>query len=127
MKTVKINLTIERGEDRKLWGNLTYNDNLITDFAANISELENKMKSLLKDFEGLESEQIEFVHHYDVYALFQRFDYLKISSVAKYAGMNAALLRQYASGVKSPSLDQAKKIEQALHRLAEELSEASVI
>lgn len=127
MKTVKINLTIERGEDRKLWGNLTYNENLITDFAENIPDLEFKMKSLLKDFEGLESDQIEFVHHYDVYALFQRFDYLKISSVAKHAGMNAALLRQYASGVKSPSSDQAKKIEQALHRLAEELSKSSVI
>jgi hypothetical protein len=127
MKTVKINLTIERGEDRKLWGNLTYNENLITDFAENIPELENKMKSLLKDFEGLESEQIEFVHHYDVYALFQRFNYLKISSVAKRAGMNPALLRQYASGVKSPSLEQAKKIEMALHKLAEELSEASVV
>lgn len=49
MKTVKINLTIERGEDRKLWGNLTYNENLISDFAENIPELENKMKSLLKD------------------------------------------------------------------------------
>lgn len=127
MKTVEINLTIEKGEDRKLWGSLAYNNNLITDFAANIPELENKMKSLLKDFEGLESKQIEFIHHYDVYALFQRFDYLKISSVAKYAGMNAALLRQYASGVKSPSLDQAKKIELALHKLAGELSEASIV
>jgi hypothetical protein len=127
MKTVKINLTIERGEDRKLWGNLTYNENLISDFAENIPELENKMKSLLKDFEGLESEQIEFVHHYDVYSLFQRFDYLKISSVAKHAGMNAGLLRQYASGVKSPSLEQTKKIEMALHKLADELSGASVV
>jgi hypothetical protein len=127
MKTVKINLTIERGEDRKLWGNLTYNDNLITDFAENIPELENKLKILLKDFENLEPEQVEFVHHYDVYALFQRFDYLKISSVAKYAGMNAALLRQYASGVKSPSSEQTKKIEKALRSLAVELSEVSVV
>lgn len=127
MKTVKINLTFEKSEDRKLWANLTYNENLISDFAENIPELENTMKSLLKDFEGLEPEQIEFVHHYDVYSLFQRFDYLKISSVAKHAGMNAALLRQYASGVKSPSLEQAKKIELALHKLADELSGASVV
>jgi hypothetical protein len=39
MKIVKINLTIERGEDRKLWGNLTLNDNLITDFGESIPEL----------------------------------------------------------------------------------------
>jgi hypothetical protein len=127
MKTIKINLTIERGEDRKLWGNLTYKENLITEFAENIPDLENKLKILLKDFEGLEPEEVVFVHHYDVYSLFQRYEFLKISSVAKYAGMNAALLRQYASGVKSPSLDQAKKIEKALHKLAVELSEASVV
>ncbi|EKB48644.1 hypothetical protein B879_02735 [Cecembia lonarensis LW9] len=127
MKTVKINLTIEKGEDHKFWGSLTYNENLITDYADSISELEDKIKVLLKDFEGLEPEEVEFVRHYDVYALFRRYDYLKISSVAKYAGMNAALLRQYASGVKNPSIEQAKKIEQTLHKLAVELGEASVV
>jgi 4,5-DOPA dioxygenase extradiol len=37
MKTVKINLIIERGEDRKLWGSLIFNENLIADYADNIS------------------------------------------------------------------------------------------
>lgn len=127
METIKINLTIEKGEDHILWGSLTYNDNLITDYAEHIPELETKLKSLLEDFEGIAPQQVEFVHHYDLYALFQRFDYLKISSIAKYAGMNAGLLRQYAAGVKNPSLEQAKRIEKALHILADELREVNIV
>ncbi|WP_262892868.1 hypothetical protein [Aquiflexum lacus] len=41
--------------------------------------------------------------------------------------MNATLLRQYAAGVKNPSLEQAKKIEKALHILADELREANIV
>jgi hypothetical protein len=53
-------------------------------------------------------------------------DYLKIGSVAEHAGINPGLLRQYASGVKYPSPDQAKKIEDALHHIANELQDVSI-
>lgn len=59
METIKINLTIEKGEDHILWGGLTYNDNLITDYAEHIPELETKLKSLLEDFEGIAPQQIK--------------------------------------------------------------------
>jgi hypothetical protein len=69
MKTLKINLTIEKANDQKIWGSLTYNDNLITDSAESIPELEIKLKKLLKEFEGIASEQVEFECHFDVYSL----------------------------------------------------------
>lgn len=62
MKKLTINLTIERGKDCKFWGNLTYNENLITVFAENIPELEGKLKIILKDFEEIELDQVVFVH-----------------------------------------------------------------
>lgn len=127
MKIVKIPLTIERGEGKMLWGRVEYNENLITDFAENISELEQKMKKLLWEFEEVNPESVLFEHLFDVSALFQRFDFLKISNVAEHAGMNPGLLRQYVSGSKSPSLDQAKKIEHTLHKLAKELQKATII
>jgi predicted transcriptional regulator len=61
-----------------------------------------------------------------MYALFQEFDFLNISKVAKYAGIHAGLLRQYSSGVKHPSLNQAKKIEDTIHRLADEMKKATI-
>lgn len=98
MKTIKIELVIERSEDGSLWGRVNWNDNLIVENEKKIPALEIKMKSLLQDFEGLEPDTVEFIHLYDIYSLFQRFDFLKISSIAGHAGMNPSLLRQYASG-----------------------------
>jgi hypothetical protein len=127
MEIVKIPLTIEREGGKELWGRVEFNDNLITGFAETVAELEAKIKGLLWDFEELAPEQVEFTYQYDIYALFQKFDFLKISTVAEHAGMNPGLLRQYVSGAKSPSQDQAKKIERTLHKLAAELQEAIIV
>lgn len=127
MKTVKIPLTIERGEDKEFWGRVEYKANLLTDFASSVPELEKKMKNLLWEFEEVSPESVKFDHLFDVSALFQRFDFLKISNVAEHAGMNPGLLRQYVSGVKSPSLEQAKKIEHTLHELAAELQKVIIV
>jgi hypothetical protein len=126
METVKPELIIEADEGKELSGRVTYNDNLIVDSAGTIEQLEKNMKRLLQEFEGVEPSSVEFVHRYDVYALFQKFDYLNISKVARHAGINPGLLRQYASGVKNPGRDQARKIEDTLHRLADELHGAHI-
>lgn len=126
MEIVKIPLIIERGEGKVLWGRVEYNGNLITDFANSIPELEEKIKILLFDFEEVNPDNIQFEHQFDIYSLFQRFDFLKISTVAEHAGMNPGLLRQYVSGAKNPSEEQAKKIERTLHKLAQELQKASI-
>ena len=50
MKTVKIPLTIERGDDKTFWGRVEYKGNLITDQAESFSELEKKNKNPLMGF-----------------------------------------------------------------------------
>ena len=126
MKSVKIELIIERSESGELSGRVTYNNNLIVDMADNVKQLESQMKGLLNDFEGVDPESIEFVYLYDVFALFEKFNFLNISKVGEYAGINAGLLRQYASGVKHPSAAQAKRIEHTIHELAEQMNKALV-
>jgi hypothetical protein len=125
METKNIELIIEKGE-KGIWGRVSYNDNLITEEADNLNDLELKLKELLHDFEDVDPESISFDLKYDVYSLFEQFDFLNISKVAKYAGIHPGLLRQYASGVKHPSLTQVKKIEETLHRLAGQMQKASV-
>jgi len=122
---VNIELIIEKGESG-IWGRVNYNDNLIVEEADALDTLQLNLKGLLKDFEGVEPESVSFDIRYDVYALFRQFDFLNISKVAKHAGIHPGLLRQYASGVKHPSLTQAKKIEEALHGLAAAMQKASV-
>ncbi|MEJ7683745.1 MAG: hypothetical protein WKG06_38965 [Segetibacter sp.] len=52
--------------------------------------------------------------------------YLKISSIAEQAGINPGLVRQYASGVKHPSAEQAKKIEATIHKIANDLKQVEL-
>lgn len=125
MKMQNIELVIEKGEDG-LWGRVNYNGSLIVEHAATLDDLKLKLKDLLHDFEGIDPESVVFDFRYDVYSLFEQFDFLNISKVAKYASIHPGLLRQYASGVKHPSLNQAKKIEETLHKLAGQMQKASV-
>lgn len=120
---MKLLLIIEKSKG-KLWGRVNYRDNLITDFASNVNTLERKVRKLLKDFHQIPN--VEFEHSYDLTSFFDEYDFLKQSKIAELAGMNPGLLRQYASGVKFPSADQAKKIEKAVHDLAKELRAVSI-
>lgn len=119
-----LNLIIERGKNKWIWGRVSYKSNLIVESAKTIPALENKMKKLLLDFHGIK--EINFNHLYDLRVFFDRFDALNQSKLAKLASINPSLLRQYASGTKFPSVQQALKIEQAIHRLATELSKVSI-
>jgi hypothetical protein len=125
MEKIKMELVVEKGEGG-LWGRVNYNDNLISDFGTSLADIDHKIKSLLKEFENIDPNNVSFDYVYDMYALFQEFDFLNISKVAKHAGIHAGLLRQYSSGVKNPSFNQAKKIEDTIHRLADEMKKATI-
>ena len=120
---IKINLIIEKSEDGKLWGRVDFRNNLMTDFAATVEMLEKKMRKLIKDFHDVDA---VFDHSYDVSAFFENFDFLNQTKIADLSGINPSLLRQYASGVKHPSVQQAKKIEMVIHKLAKELKSVSL-
>lgn len=125
MKKLEVEMIIERDQSN-LTGRITYNDNLIIENADTVRELEEKLKVLLFDFEEVHADDVVFNHVYDVFALFHQFDFLNIGKVAQRAGINAGLLRQYASQVKYPSAKQALKIEDTIHKLAAEMSKVSV-
>ena len=97
-----ITLTVEKSQG-ELWGRVNYEDNLIVDAASKLDGLERKMKKQLKDFHDVDSKDVVFKIQYDLAALFEQFSYLKISAIAEKAGLNAALLRQYVTGIKHAS------------------------
>ncbi|TWI84098.1 hypothetical protein [Chitinophaga japonensis] len=118
-------LIIEKA-DVGFLGRVHCEDNLIIDEADNLETLEENIKKALKEFHGLNPKDVKFERKYDLSALFEKFNYLKISIVAELAGLNASLLRQYVTGVKHPSVSQAKKIEEAIHRIGNELNRIHV-
>lgn len=73
------------------------------------------------------NEDVRFDFRLDITDFFNLFAPIKQTAVAKKAGINPSLLRQYARGIKHPSLSQAQKIEEAIHQLARELLKVNIV
>ena len=122
MKTYK--LIIEKGEDG-FWGRIEDSNSLITSFGETIDHLRSSMKEAMElYFEDLEKPipKYEFEFVMDIQEFFIINDFINISTLAKRIGMNSSLLRQYAKGIKFPSLKQVNKIENAIRKIGKQLS-----
>lgn len=115
---MKLQVVLEK-ESGTLWGRVSYGKNLIVDSATSLQALEKKLKNVLHDFHELDN--IEFDYAYDLTVFFEEFSFLNQSKIAELAGIHPGLLRQYASGVKNPSKEQANKIQIAIRDLASRL------
>lgn len=73
-----------------------------------------------------ELRDIEFEYKYDIASMFNYFDFINVSKFAKWAGINASLMRQYKSCGTYISEAQAHKIENALHEIGRQLSAISL-
>ena len=85
------------------------------------ADFENSVNEVLEMLEN-----IEFEYKYDVASVFNYFDFINVTKFAKWAGINAGLLRQYKSCNTYISEAQAHKIEDALRRVGLELSAISL-
>jgi len=130
----KIEIIIEK-HDGLLWGRVEGDGSFMpTPYGENTQQVIENLKELISDYITHEGKQdafwknvdlnnLDIEFKYDLQAYFQEHDYLKISSVAEQAGLNPGLVRQYASGVKYPSAEQANKIRVAIKKIAKELVE----
>ena len=122
MKTYK--LIIEKGEDG-FWGRIEDNDSLITSFGETIDHLRSSMMEAMElYFQELDKPipNYEFELVMDIQEFFLINDFINITTLAKRIGMNSSLLRQYAKGIKFPSLKQVNKIENAIRKIGKQLS-----
>jgi len=120
---MKIQLILGK-EEGNLWGRVSYGKELIIDSAASLQALEKKLRKVLNDFHQIS--EAEFIYAYDLTVFFEKFNFLNQSKIAELSGLNAGLLRQYASGVKHPSKEQAAKIQAAIRELANELKSVKI-
>lgn len=134
---MKLTIILETGDENDIQGLISNEyfsilemaeslDALIASFRYQIQDyIEHEGKDKL-EWQNVNVADIEFDFVATLDGLFDTFSFLKISTVAKEAGINPSLLRQYASGVKFPSLNVAQKIEQTIHRLAQSMLKMQV-
>jgi hypothetical protein len=131
-KLEKIEIIIEKN-DGLLWGRVEGKGKFMpTPYGTTTTRVISNLKELIIEYKKNEGKRdtfwskvdlnnIPFEFKYDLESYFQEHDYLKISSVAEIAGMNPSLIRQYASGVKFPSSEQAEKLKRAIRKIAKDL------
>ena len=91
----------------------------------------NRMYEAMKQSyaeDGLEFVEAEFTFVYDVPSFLAYFGgILTFKGLAKFTGISAAQLSQYATGYRNPSPKTIAKIQHGLHLLGAELSQVSLI
>ncbi len=133
----KIELIIEKSEGM-LWGRTDGKGWMPTPCGGTIDEVIANLKELAGDYVANEGKhdkawnRIDWAYvtydlKYDLVAFFETFNYLNLSAIAGKIGINRTLLNHYKTGLKYPSAEQAKKIEDAIHVLAAELGKVKLV
>lgn len=86
---------------------------------------QKEIKELLEE-EGKQMPELEFVFRFDIGSFFDYYSYLNMSGVAKKAGVNASLMRQYAMGIHEPSQKRKQQILDCLHQISQEMQTAVI-
>jgi len=127
----KLEVIIEPTEEG-LWASIPALPGCIS-FGKDFKKLkENLNEAINLHLEGME-EDGEFVPEFkdylfkmDISFFFKKYP-ISISGIAKQSGLNRSLISQYANGFKTPSLNQAKKIQETIRQIGQEMSYVSFL
>ena len=131
----KVTIQVEKGKQEKNFScfmveklpnfGLTGYGNTAKQAIEDMYVAQKEIKELLEE-EGKQMPELEFVFRYDIGSFFDYYSYLNMSGVAKKAGINASLMRQYAMGNHEPSKKRKQQILECLHQIAKELQTAVI-
>ena len=104
-----------------VWGTGTSAKAAMDDMMCGWSDVEDELKE-----EGREIPVLDIEYRFDVGALFNYYDFLNITGVAKEIGVNPSVMRQYAIGIRKPSEERKAKILHGFTKLADKIKNADL-
>ncbi|WP_317583542.1 pilus assembly protein HicB [Segatella copri] len=131
----KVTIQVEKGKQEKNFScfmveklpnfGLTGYGNTAKQAIEDMYVAQKEIKELLEQ-EGKQMPELEFTFRFDIGSFFDYYSYLNMSGVAKKAGINASLMRQYSMGIHEPSKKRKQQILECLHQIAKELQTAVI-
>lgn len=120
-------LIIEKNDDG-FWGRLDKPQGIYS-FGETIGQLQVNIIEAIDLYYGdvnkkVPDYEIEMVM--DIQEFFKVNDFINVTTLANKIGINSSLLRQYAKGIKFPSLKQVHKIENKIRELGHQLSKTEL-
>ncbi|MDT0650203.1 type II toxin-antitoxin system HicB family antitoxin [Autumnicola edwardsiae] len=131
-----VKVYVEKAEDGTYWGSTQNIPGGVSAYGESLEDLKLNLKKAFADYlevsEDLEEDWLGdvkamdgFEYNLDIPSFFKLLP-VKISAIAEKAGINASLMRQYATGKANASEERAKQIEKAIHELGEDLLSVSL-
>lgn len=122
----KIQVYVEKSNDGSYWGTSQNYEGIVSTFGNSLEELKQNFQTAFADNLEIAKEIGEpYANDYnnveDLSSFFNLIPELKISSIAKKAGLNESLVRQYKNGLAYASQEQTYKIQEAIHSLGRDL------
>lgn len=75
--------------------------------------------------QGKSFPEVAFEYKYDLRSFFNYFSFLNVSDIAKRAGINPSLMRQYVSGIKNAGEKTYERLAACIEQIKAELQAAS--
>ncbi len=130
---MKVVVTVEQAKDGMYW---CYTENDIDGVGLNstgktVEEAKADLAACYKEavedarLDGKEFPKVEFVYKYDLQSFFNYFSFLNISDIAKRAGVNPSLMRQYSSGVKKAGDKTYQRLANCMNKIKADLQAAT--
>ena len=69
--------------------------------------------------------EVEFFYQYDLQSFFNYFSFLKVTEIAKLAGINPSLMRQYTRGIKNAGEKTYERLASCMASITKDLQVAS--
>ena len=130
---MKVQIIVEQESDGKFW---CYTEQGIGDVglsaigdsvAAAKADLMECYEEARQDAEenGKTFPEVEFEYKYDLQSFFNYFSFLNVSDIAKRAGINPSLMRQYSSGVKKAGEKTYQRLNACMSNIKADLQAAA--
>ena len=129
----KILVTVEYGENKTyscysetLIGDYTLIDgdgNTVAEAKADFLRAVEECREIYPDDKRYS--ELSFEYKYDLRSFFNYFSFLNVSDIAKRAGINPSLMRQYTSGVKTAGEKTYERLSSCIEQIKKDLNAAS--
>ena len=120
-------VTVEKGADGNYWCSTEIGDGGFNGSGATVEEAKKDLEACLKEAReaGDIKGEVRLEYKYDLQSFFNYFDCFNVNEVARRAGINPSLHRQYSSGCKKAGEKTYERLSECFINIKKDLQAAS--
>ena len=120
-------VTVEKASDGYYWCSTEIGDGGYNGCGETVEKAKVDLAACMEEarLEGDISGEVEFEYKYDLQSFFNYFSFLNVNEIARMAGINPSLMRQYSGGFKNAGEKTYMRLASCMEKITKELQAAS--